>query len=1088
MNKFYKGKAGLYVSVLLVMLHVVLVVNAQTGQSISTAQALQKGFKTPPDSVNPSVYWYWINGNISKEGVVRDIEAMKKVGIGRAFIGNIGLGAEVPNGPVKFLSDEWLDVTKAAIIAASKNNIEIGMFNGPGWSQSGGPWIQPSQSMRYLSKDEVRLKGPKQISHVFPAHENFQTVAVLAFPAPSNEDEYIAKYAPEISSNITFDNISALVDGNRSTQAFATQKITDKESIEITFRTTTDFTARSMTLYPANKSFKAMAELQLEADGVFRTIKKIEIDRSNPANNVGFIPYAPVAISFERVTGKAFKLKLTQVWGEVGFSEIDLSGAAKVEKYEEKQLAKMFPSPMPLWNEYQWPQQSEPDNKLLAVDPVKVMNITDKISVEGTLNWAVPEGDWIIVRFGMMPTGVTNVPAPPEGTGLEMDKLSREYAQHHFDSFVGKVKSSLTKEEAASLKWFVADSYETGSQNWTDKMAEVFKKKYGYDPLPWLPVLTGRVVGTQDQSDRFLWDLRRLVADLVAYEYVGGLREVSHAHGMKVFLENYGHWGFPSEFLMYGGQSDEIAGEFWNEGELGNIECRAASSAAHIYGKTKVTAESFTSAGASFQRHPAILKRRGDWSFTEGINNVLLHVFITQPYEDRNPGVNAWFGTEFNRKNSWFKLGKAFIDYEKRCSFMLQQGKAVNDVAYFIGEDAPKMTGVRDPELPAGYSYDYINAEVLLTRADVRDGKIVLPDGMSYHLLVLPKLKTMRPEVLQKIKTLVNKGATVLGPAPQYSPSMQNYPHADVEVKKMAAELWGDTSPAAQVKKAYGNGLVLNGFTVQQALDILQLIPDAALNNKNVLFTHRSTGKEDIYFISNQSAGIINFSPAFRVTGKQPEWWDAVTGETRDLKAFIQTARSTTVPLQLEANQSGFVVFRKKTSNISTAENNFPAPSNSIPIDGAWTVRFDASARGPEKPVVFNRLIDWSASENELIKNYSGTAKYSIDFKVAQMPSGQQVYLDLGLVNVIANVKVNGVNVGSAWTAPYKVNITAAIKKGNNKLEIEVANTWVNRLIGDSKLPAPERKTWVNINEYKPESQYQSSGLIGPVNVEFVKY
>lgn len=1089
MKKRMIGKTSCYGFALLVSLQAITVGNAQVKKTARATNALQTGFKVPPDSVKPSVYWYWLSGNISESGVVKDIEAMKKVGIGRAFIGNIGLDPqEVPQGPVTLFSDEWWNVSKAAIKAASKNNIDIGLFNSPGWSQSGGPWIKPSQSMRYLSQNEFSVKGPQQLHQKMQVQENFQSVAVLAFPVSLNEGESLAGYHPKISSNATFDNVANIADDNVSTQGFVTSNVSNGTSIDITLETVNDFTARSITIYPANKPFRAMVELQTQAGGQFKTIKKFEIDRSNPANNVGFVPYAPVAISFEAVKSRLFKLILTDVAGVVGFAEINVSGAAKVERYEEKQLAKMFQTPLPLWNEYQWPKQTEIDDKRLAVDPSKVIDITDKLSADGTLNWSVPAGEWIVAQFGMLPTGVTNAPASPEGRGLEIDKLSREYMQHHFDSFVGKIQKSLTKEDGKSLKWVVADSYETGSQNWTDKMTSTFKKQYGYDPLPWLPVLSGRIVGSQDQSDRFLWDLRRMVADLVAYEYVGGLRDVSHAHGLKIWLENYGHWGFPSEFLKYGGQSDEIGGEFWNEGTLGNIECRAASSAAHIYGKTKVSAESFTAGGLGFQRYPALLKKRGDWSFTEGINNTLFHVFIEQPYEDKKPGVDAGFGTEFNRKNSWFFQGKAFVDYERRCNFLLQQGKAVNDIAYFIGEDAPKMTGVRDPELPAGYSYDYINAEVLLTRASVKNNKIVLPDGMSYRLLVLPQLKTMRPELLRTIKMLVANGATILGPAPEYSPSLQNFPTADKEVKALAAELWGEAKGNLKTNNKYGKGCVLNGFTMQQVLDMLQLIPDAATNNEHVLFTHRRDGNEDVYFITNQSGEAIDLSPAFRVAGMQPEWWDAVTGETRDLPSFTQTAESTTVPLHLEAYQSGFVVFRKKATVASSTKVNFPSPINMTPVKGPWMVRFDTAARGPLQPVVFNELIDWSLSDNEQIRNYSGTAVYSNDFTIDKIPAGERIYINLGMVKVMANVKVNNVLVGNAWTAPYKLDITSAIKQGKNKLEIEVVNTWVNRLIGDSKLPANERKTWTNVNIYTPESKYEQSGLIGPVNIEQIKF
>lgn len=1045
---------------------------------------LQHGFVTPPDSVKPSVYWYWMSDNISQEGVKQDVEAMVKVGIGRAFIGNIGYPKEeVPYGKVKLFSDEWWQVTRTAIRTASEKGLDIGLFNSPGWSQSGGPWIKPSQSMRYLAGEEVTIHGPQQYTQQLPTGPaDFQTVAVMAFPVPDSDGDDIGKHTPRITSNIEFQHIEKLTDGNTTEEVTVTTPVGRPTPAHIDLEVAGNFTARSLIIYPAEKPFKAQFELQVKEGDNWRSIKSFEFDRSNPQNNVGFKPYAPIAVSFKATTGKQFRLVISE--GNPALTEIKLLTAPRIERFEEKQLAKMFQTPLPLWNEYQWPQEAEVSGAGLIIDPTKVINLTKNLSANGTLNWRVPAGNWIVVRYGMLPTGVTNGPASPEGTGLEIDKISDEWSQYHYDAFVGKIRKSIPAAERTSLKWVVADSYETGSQNWTDDMADDFKKQYGYDPLPWLPVLSGRVVGTPDQSDRFLWDLRRLIADRVAYKYVAGLRKASHKDGMKLWLENYGHWGFPSEFLKYGGQSDEIAGEFWNEGTLGNIECRAASSAAHIYGKTRVAAESFTAGGNAYGRYPALLKRRGDWSFTEGINHSLLHVFIEQPYDDREPGVNAGFGTEFNRKNTWFYQGKAFIDYIRRCNYLLQQGKAVNDIAYFIGEDAPKMTGVRNPELPKGYSYDYINAEVILERLRVKDGRLVLPDGMSYRLLVLPQLETMRPELLEKIAQLVKDGATILGPVPKRSPSLQQYPSADAKVQKLATELWGNNQ---EHQREYGKGQVLSGIDMPQALSILQLPADVAQLPEQALYTHRTTTDGEIYFITNQSDQQITLSPAFRVAGKQPEWWDAVTGETRDLKEFTQQSPYTVVPLTLAPYQSGFVVFRKHAATTGNGIN-FPEATTLTQLQGPWKVNFDAAKRGPAQPVVFDQLTDWSTHPNEQIRNYSGTAVYEITFKADELPAESTPYLDLGAVSVMADVTLNGVALGNVWTAPYRVNVKHALKKGENKLMVTVVNTWVNRLIGDSKLPVAERKTWSNVNPYTPTATYQSAGLIGPVKLIAVKY
>ena len=425
----------------------------------------------------------------------------------------------------------------------------------------------------------------------------------------------------------------------------------------------------------------------------------------------------------------------------------------------------MFQEPLPPFDFYTWPQAQEPESADLSIRPETIIDLTGNLRPDGTLEWNVPAGDWIILRSGLVPTGTKNSPAPAEATGLEVDKMNRIALKAHFDAYITPLLNRLSPAERVSWTHVIADSYEAGPQNWTDGFAADFQLRYGYDPLRFLPVMGGRIVGSADQSDRFLWDLRRFVADRIATEYVGGLRDLCHQAGLKLWLENYGHWGFPGEFLQYGGQSDEIGGEFWVGSSLGGVEARAAASSAHTYGKPVVWAEAFTG-GPSFTNTPRDLKNLGDWSFAEGVNQFVLHVYIHQPWEDKKPGVNAWFGTEFNRHNTWFDASKPWIDYLRRCSVMLQTGKHVADVAYYIGEDTPKMTGARNPELPAGYDFDYINSEVIEKFLSVKNGRFVLPDGMSYRLLVLPESATMRPAVLKKIGLLVADGGAVLGPAP----------------------------------------------------------------------------------------------------------------------------------------------------------------------------------------------------------------------------------------------------------------------------------------------------------------------------------
>lgn len=1024
------------------------VVRAERKDKFLSFEKIETGFRQVPDDVRIAVYWYWISDNISKEGVIKDLEAMKAAGISRAYIGNIGLG-DLPSGKHKILTEGWWEVLHTALKKATELDIEIGIFNSPGWSQSGGPWIKPNESMRYLASSELKVKGPQLLQTALPAiAEDAEDVRVIAFPASTAD----------------------VFSGN-----WKVKKQEGKEEV-VEMKLSKEATIRSFSLQ-VNTPIKTDADLYVKVGNEYRLLKKIHIDRSNAALNVGFIPYPPVVISLPETTGQDFRLVIHA--GGNAELELQLSSQPMLERYPEKTLAKMFQTPLPLWHDYMWERLPTVSDKNYLIEPNEVVDITSSFK-DGTLNWTVPEGEWTIMRTGMRSTQVTNSPASPEGTGLEVDKMSKKHVATHFNAFIGEILRRIPEKDRSTFKLVVQDSYETGGQNWTDDMIASFKQKYGYDPVPYLPVLKGMIVDNPDRSDRFLWDLRRLVADRVAYDYVGGLREVCHKHGLKTWLENYGHWGFPGEFLQYGGQSDEVGGEFWCEGSLGDIENRAASSCAHIYGKKKVWAESFTAGGPNFHRYPYLMKQRGDRFFTEGINSTLLHVYIHQPSSDRLPGMSAWFGCEFNRNNTWFNQMDVFTGYLKRCNFMLQQGQYMADVAYFIGEDAPKMTGVCDPALPKGYSFDYINSEILLDQASVQNGKLTLKSGMQYRVLVLPRQKTMRPEVLKKIKELVKAGLVIVGTAPEYSPSMEGYPKADQEVKNMASDLWAGQN--------YGKGHVFSSDnSLEKVFETLSLSPDCSVSNgAPVLFIHRRTSEGDFYFLSNQSEQTISFDATFRTSSKTPELWNPLTQDMRFLPEYTEKGGLTTVPLKLEPLESSFIVFRKETGKKMSGDN-YPQTDVLVSVDTPWTVSFDKKARGPEESVTFNSLTDWKEAEDARIKYYSGTAIYSNTFNLESLPK-KQLYIDLGKVMVMAKVYINDQYAGGVWTYPYQLNITDYLRAGKNTLRVEVVNNWENRLIGDQQLPENLRPTWTAVNPWNANSPLQSSGLLGPVQIKACDY
>ena len=1047
---------------------------AITGACTSTEE-LARDFATPPETVQTGIYWYWISGNISEEGVVRDLHAMKRAGINRAFIGNIGQDGLYTERNVLMMSDEWWKILHTALKTASELDIEIGIFNSPGWSQSGGPWVKPDEAMRYLASAQIEVEGPRHIETTIAAPAaDFEDVRTIAYPAP---EEYASRPDAAIKTDFAADNAAAIADGDPATSI----TLPAGRVNTITFDCGRPYTARSLTLKLLPSPAAYGARLEAEIDGTYTTVATFTVDRSNPAINVGFDPYAPVTVSFAATTARRFRLVTDAAAQPGGVAEAELSAQPRIASYAEKTLAKMCQTPLPYWNHYMWPVQAEIDDKAYAIDPASVQDISASIDSESNLKWDVPEGRWIIMRTGMAPTGVTNGPATPEATGLEIDKMSSRHVRTHFDAFIGEILRRIPAEDRKTFKVVVQDSYETGGQNFTDDFMQTFESVYGYSMLPYLPAYYGYVVGDQDRSDRFLWDLRRLIADQVAYQYVGGLRDVSHEHGLTTWLECYGHWGFPGEFLQYGGQSDEIAGEFWSAGSLGDIENRAASSCGHIYGKTLIWAESNTSGGPAYSRAPVDMKQRTDRFFTEGINASLLHLYIEQADTSRYPGINAPFGNEFDANNTWFSQMDLFTDYLKRCNYMLRQGLNVADVAYLIGEDAPKMTGEQSPALPAGYQFDYINAEVIMRDANVSHGRITLPHGTSYRVLVLPPVETMRPELLEKIGRMVSDGAILLGRPPRRSPSMQNYPAADAEVERMARSMWGgcfDTKGAND----YGKGRIYNGCTLEEIFAEIDLEPDFRVESgAPLLYNHRSMMGAEIYFVSNQSGAAVDATPEFRVDpALAPERWSPVDGSITSLPQFEATATGIRMPLHLEPLESCFIVFRGKGS--PEAGDNNPTPASAVEISEPWHVAFNGKLSSPA-PIEMASPADLAQNADPEIRYFSGTITYTTEFDLDDA-SAARVLLNLGRVESMAKVYVNDRYAGGAWCPPYKVDITQCVKKGRNTLRVEVVNKWVNRIVGDMQLPPEQRKISLLVNPYDASTPLPPSGLQQAVTVE----
>ena len=570
-------------------------------QNFASAEPLSVTFESPPEAVKPWCYWYWIAGDISKEGITRDLENMVDVGISRAMIGNVSVGTRTDNGkgtPVKILSAEWRELKMHALREAKRVGVDIYFFNCPGWSQSGGPWIKPEQSMRRVIWKEFVSEGGafKQ--------------KVRAEGVPSGGSQDIAVLAVPMS-----DGFSILG-----------QQVENK----IIFSHNEAFVARSLSVKGAVKG-----ALFAIVNGKSRLVENINI-RGNARED--FLTEQPQMVSFEDVKADRFEL---EVIGPVSAS-VTLSSEPRVAQAPDKQLGRMHPTPKPTWESYIFKDSIEPKDLSILTKRDQVIDLSEKLDRAGVLHCTLPEGEWRIIYFGMVTTERKNAPAAAEATGLEVDKMNREHTRHHFNAYIGSLLKQMTAEERSAFKGITIDSYEVGSQNWTDGFAAEFERRNGYSPIPLLPVLTGRVIDSAKTSDQFLWDLRRTVADMIGENYLGGLREIANEHGLVLWCEPYGHWGFPGDFTIYGGYADQVGGEFWTKGHLGNIECRAASSVAHTYGKRRTYAKRAFTSSINLADTPYTFKARGERMFCDGINHFVLHVYLHQPRTGEMPGKNAW--------------------------------------------------------------------------------------------------------------------------------------------------------------------------------------------------------------------------------------------------------------------------------------------------------------------------------------------------------------------------------------------------------------------------------------------------------------
>ena len=1045
---------------------------------------LKAGFVAPPQSARPWVYWFWLNSNITREGITADLEAMKRVGIGGVLIMEVDQGA--PVGRAAFMGAEWRALFTHAVAEAQRLGLEINMNDDAGWNGSGGPWITPEQSMQKVVWSETEVKGP------------------ALFEGPLDQPETVR--------------------------------------------------------------------------GFYRDI---------------------AVLAFPRI-------------GDYRIA--DIKGKAVFERREVGPAA----------------ETAVPAAVTIAQD--RIVDLGAKMGADGRVAWDVPRGDWTILRFGHTSTGAENAPAPASGRGLECDKLGPEGIEAQFAGMMAKLVSDVGPAAGKTLVTTHIDSWENGAQNWTARMRGEFQKRRGYDLFPFLPIVTGRVVGSLEISERFLWDLRQTVSELVIENYAGRMAELANKSGLRFSCEAYGG---PCDDITYGGRADEPMGEFWIGGGAWET-LKEMASAAHIYGKPILGAESFTAGDRErWLQHPASIKSLGDRAFCEGVSRFVFHRYAMQPWLDYKPGMTMGpWGLHYERTNTWWELAGPWHEYLARCQYMLRQGTFVADALYLRPEAAPQEYKWHERK---GYDYDDCTPEVLMTKASVKDGRVALASGMSYRVLVLPETARMTPALLRKIGELAAGGATIVGPVrPVKAPGLTEYPNCDAEVAKLAEELWG-------------GGKVVSGKSVEEVLAGSGVEKDFDAP-PGIRWIHRRTDSEgaagpaDIYFVASNSPQAREAMCTFRVSARKPEFWRPEDGTIEPVAVYERAGGATHIPIAFDPSGSVFVVFRdavagadpvtsvtvdgqpitpapapetvvrivkaiygvpgdaKRTRDVAAklqavldsgefavgvsrlaagddpaynvvktldveytvggttynviardpdtitfpmtpgveplatvreksrqglfieAEKagayelttaagkvmkvEVPAVPGPFEITGPWDLRFPPNWGAPAQ-VALDKLVSWSEHADLGVKHFSGTAAY---YKTFSMPGemlgkGARIYLDLGQVQVMARVGLNGQDLGILWKPPYRVDVTNALKPGDNHIEISVTNLWVNRMIGDEDLPEDSDRNpdgtlkawpqWVLDGKPSPTGRFTftswrlwkkgeplvESGLLGPVTL-----
>lgn len=1110
--------------------------------------AVRAQFATPPKEARPSTYWLWLNGYVNRDHLEKELKAYYDAGLRGVCVFDMGTrgpaGTTPPNGPA-FMSDEWVDNFAFALGVAKKLGMDVQLSAASSWDM-GGAWVEPADASMGLYFSERNIAGPLGIDQqpIFPDLPKVaasltggkpafrKVVKVMAIPADNRNPGYdfIYRIDPTLNHSLS----------HAILQNIASEKPDEYGPLQLFAK---EFTIAVSTTSTRPADFREIFKGSLPAN---TEATKFDLPNAEAA-------YVRLRIvnghndKFDRVELGEFRLFNTDGVNIVASHEADRS----------RDGADLLGYPPALGRDNVWAAANLNDGRAAGPadgwssagpppavirDPATIVDLTDRVDAEGRLTWNAPAGKWTILCFVCANTGEALKVPSPVSNGLATDHFSRGATRRHLKYIVDRLERKLGSLKDTALKQLYLASYEVRGMIWTPDFIEQFKAYRGYDMTPFLAALAGCVVYDEPSTERFVYDYRKTLGDLLVDAYYGESVKVAHEAGLGIESEAGGPGPpihqVPVDALKANGAIDEVRGEFWpnrpNANRMWVIKETAA--AAHTYGKKRVHMEAFTS-NEHWQEGPVDLKPGADRAMCEGTNHFVWHTASHLPPEAGQPGWVYHAGTHLNTNLTWWPMAGAFLDYLARASFALQQGNFVGDVCYYYGDQGFNFVPAKhiDPSLGFGFDYDVINRDVIVSRLGVKDGRLTLPEGTSYEVLALPERDDINLDVLRKVEELVRNGATIVGPKPTRATGLSNHIAADREVRELASKIWGDVVAATAIDRRYGQGHVVWGKPLRTVLRDKGVGPDVSTEQgaaeRAIDFIHRRTNDADIYFVRNAQEKPVLTEIEFRVGDRIPELWDPATGRTTPVYGYRKTKAGVAVVESLPRGGSSLLVFRDKAAGdpvpvqLARAGSGFPEGSHidrwdgtrasvavtspgeykvtganrsgSVKVDsigepialaGPWEVRF-VDGRGAPPKVAMDRLQSWTDHADDAIKHYSGIAEYQISFDVPAdwKAADRQVLLDLGDLWTIADVSVNGQLLGVAWKPPYVLDITSAARAGSNTLTVRVANTWSNRLFGDGRNRGGEKHTRTNVpasgGRRGGDSPLFRSGLFGPVRL-----